>query len=308
MTREVWKQFAYLAAESVSIPGMVSHLAMPCFRHLGGDRYRCFFSYRDANLRAHAGSVDLELSETAVTHSNACGDIIEMGSTGCYDEHGVIPACFLPGEEPLSLLYNGRSQGETSPMFYAGIGLARAGTPEPTFIKHAPVPVFDRNAFDPCFVLSPHVMRHDGRFLMHYIACYSWDRVDGELHSNYEIRRAYSDNGIDWEPEGIAVLDRVAGERNVARPWLNQVGDGWHLWYSSSGDGYPYRIGRSRAPDLLHWTREDEILSFEFLCDDDFQEMQCYPTTLDWRDRTVLAFNGNRFGRDGIGFFMKASA
>lgn len=238
------------------------------------------------------------MSNDALPVVDARGPIVSPGRIGHFDEHGVIPASVIERDGQVWLYYIGRTQGERAPMWYAAIGLAVSEDGGETFQRYSPAPIFSINRYDTCLVTAPHVMAHDGGYIMHYVSCSRWEEVNGQLASFYDIRRARSRDGLNWDPEGVPVIALASDEKNLARPWLLRDESRWQLWYSRSGD-HPYRLGRAHSEDLAHWQRDDGI-EIDFSGHDAFATTQCYASFFMHGDRRFMLVNGERFGRDGF--------
>lgn len=294
-----WVVRCFVSAPEVDIPGMASHLSLPFAVEIEQDVYRTFFSYRDANQRARAGSLDVVLRDNGAEVLKARGNIIAAPEVGHFDEHGVIPSSIIEKDGRLYLYYIGRTQGERSPMWYASVGLAISEDGGETFERYSPTPIFSINRLDPCLVTAPCVTRHNDKFVMFYVSCQRWQEIDGQLASFYDVRRALSDDGINWTPEGKSVIPLKNDEKNIGRPWLRRGVDAWELWYCYAG-AHPYRIGRAVSRDLVTWHRQDQSVQFDLKECAFLDTMQCYASFFRHAGGDLMMLNGNRYGQDGF--------
>ena len=74
-------------------------------------------------------------------------------------------------------------------------------------------------------------------------------------------------------------------------------GDRYRMWFSSRGDAY--RIGYAESVDGIRWERLDAGIDAAGAWD---AEMQAYPAIYDDGTGRHLLYNGNRYGRTGIGW------
>jgi hypothetical protein len=76
--------------------------------------------------------------------------------------------------------------------------------------------------------------------------------------------------------------------------------DGYEGWYGvNAGEGY--RIGYAKSDDGLNWFRRDEEAGISL---SDFgwdSETQSYPYVMDSDLGRFMFYNGNGFGRSGLG-------
>jgi hypothetical protein len=71
------------------------------------------------------------------------------------------------------------------------------------------------------------------------------------------------------------------------------------MWFCSRGDSY--RIGCAESRDGLHWERRDGEAAFGGSGADWDSEMQAYPVVFDHGGTRHLLYNGNGYGRTGVG-------
>jgi predicted GH43/DUF377 family glycosyl hydrolase len=153
---------------------------------------------------------------------------------------------------------------------------------------------------DPWCVLLPWVMREDGRWRMWYAAGIEWREVEGKLQSYYHIKYAESEDGRAWKREGLVCIPLREGESNIGHPCVVRHDGRYHMWYSYDR-GQRYRIGYAESEDGLAWTRRDAEVGISVSEAGWDSEMVCQPYVFRHRDRWLMLYNGNAFGRDGIG-------
>lgn len=62
-----------------------------------------------------------------------------------------------------------------------------------------------------------------------------------------------------------------------------------------------YRIGYASSPDLLHWTRDDDMAGLGVSSEGWDHEMVAYPHLFELDGNVYLAYLGNDVGRQGFG-------
>lgn len=280
---------------------MVSHASLPVPHRLADGTYRVYFASRDATNRSSVGwfTIDLEHPREIIAVSNE--PVLQPGPLGAFDDHGVYPSSIVSREEKLFLYTIGWNPGVPAPLFYSSIGLATSDDDGLTFTKSSVAPLMARSEHDPCLVTSPFVIHDGSTWRMYYVSGYRWDEDETGLHSNYHIKYAHSLDGMGWQRDGLVCLDtRPPTERNIARCCVLAIEEGWEAWYSYTLGG-SYRIGYARSSDALTWTRMDSLAGMAGSGNEWDSDAQAYPFVVKQDSRRYMFYNGNSFGRDGIG-------
>jgi hypothetical protein len=125
---------------------------------------------------------------------------------------------------------------------------------------------------------------------------------DGKPSPRYHIKYAESADGVHWTRDGRVCIDYASREEHAfGRPCVVRDGNGYIMWYSYRGSGHSYRIGCAESLDGLTWTRRDNEAGLDPSADGWDSEMMAYPVVLRHRERAVMLYNGNGYGRTGIG-------
>lgn len=298
-----WEKRGLIFRPDPSRAWMRTHAAVPTPVRLEGARYRVFFSGRDERNRSSVGYFDVDLEEPGIVLAVSTEPVLAPGPTGHFDADGIYAECAVRAGDEIRLYTIGVTTGHTPPLFYAAIGLAVSRDGGRTFTRTR-APIMSRSEVDPCLVTAPFVLQEEGRWRMWYVSGTSWTEEPHGLQSHYHVKYAESADGIAWTREGrtcIGPADRPDGrENNFARLWVVSTGEGYHGWYSvNSGEGY--RIGYAESEDGLTWTRLDHLVGLT-LSDEGWDSLaQAYPAVVRHGDRWFMFYNGNAFGRDGIG-------
>jgi hypothetical protein len=280
----------------------VSHAALPVVEE-AGDRLRVYFSARDARGRAHIGWFEVRMSEPerilAVSDSPALG----LGSLGAFDDSGVTSACLVDHGGRRHLYYSGWSLGVSVP-FYFFIGLA-VSEGASTFRRVSPAPVLGRSATDPFLTASPSVLVEGGVWRMWYVSATRWAVESGQPKHYYHVKYAESRDGLQWTPSGIVCIDYAStDEHAIARPCVIKEDGRYRMWYSHRGASY--RIGYAESSDGLVWKRRDADVGIDLGATGWDSEMLAYPCLFRYEGRLHMLYNGNDYGRTGIGLAVLA--
>jgi hypothetical protein len=263
-----------------------------------GKRVQIYFSARDIDNHAQIGraSVDLDTPGSEATFEPE--PYVRIGPRGAYDDSGVTGGCIVDEGGRLYLYYSGWSLGVQVPfLFFIGCAVSSDGGAH--FEKVSASPVLGRNRFDPYLTASPSVLVEGGTWRMWYVSGTGWS-TGAEIKPNYNIRYAESTDGIDWRPTGHVCIDySYEGEHAIARPHVMKDGSIYRMWYSHRGGSY--RIGYAESTDGLLWSRKDDEAGITVSREGWDSEMLAYPWVGDIGGRRRMLYNGNSYGRTGIG-------
>ncbi len=293
-----WKKRGLIFAPTPKADWMVTHAALPVVWQRADQSVRVFFCSRDAQGRAQIGSFDYDLGTKTVCAISRT-PVIGLGALGAFDDNGVTSSCIVEHAGALYQYFTGWTLGVTVP-FYFYIGLAVSYDGGASFTKISPAPVLGRNPIDPFLTASPFVLIENGIWRMWYISAARWVLERGAPKHYYHIRYAESRDGIQWQPTGRVCIDFASeSEYAIARPCVIRDGDTYKMWYSSRGTSY--RIGYAESRDGLTWERHDERAGIDVSAEGWDSEMQAYPYILRDADKLWMFYNGNGYGRTGIG-------
>jgi predicted GH43/DUF377 family glycosyl hydrolase len=296
-----WQKHGLIFAPDSTRPWMRSHAAVPVPFQLDGSRYRVFFSSRDADNRSHVGYFDVDLQDPARVVAVSAAPILAPGPTGTCDGDGIYVESAVRIDGEVRLYTIGVIAGHTRPLFYATIGMATSHDGGHTFAKR-PAPIMTVSEFDPCLVTAPFVLREGARWRMWYASGIRWEREPHGLQSYYHIKYAESDDGVEWRRDGRVAIDFAnANERSIARLWVVPDGGRYRGWYSVNDGIHGYRIGYAESADGLTWARRDDLTGIQLSESGWDAQAQAYPAVIRHDDRWFMFYNGNAFGRDGIG-------
>jgi hypothetical protein len=276
-----------------------SHASLPCTLDLGDGLHRVYFASRDDAGRSHVGWFDADLHDGRVVDT-VDEPVLAPGPLGHFDDRGIYAASVVRDGERVLMYTIGWNVGTPPPLFYATIGLAISSDGGRTFAKHGRSPIMARSDHDPCLVTSPVVLREGGRWRMWYVSGEGWDQEgDGPPRSRYHVKHAESADGVHWRRDGHVCL---TGDRNIARACV--VG-GHRAWYGyDRGEGY--RVGYAESPDGLAWERRDDEAGIAVSESGWDSEALAYPWVVPCGERLAMLYNGNGFGRDGIGLALSS--
>ncbi|MDQ3918990.1 MAG: hypothetical protein M3348_10975 [Acidobacteriota bacterium] len=299
-----WQKLGLVFTPSGEFPWMKSHAANPVALHLGGGLYRVYFASRDERNRSHVGYVEFDVNRPKEILRVSDEPALAPGPLGFFDDHGVYAASVVERGGELLMYYTGWNPGPW-PMYYPSVGVAASRDGGRSFRKMFKSPILARSEHDPWMISQPFVMSDEGRWRMWYISGYKWETEEDGLHSYYNIKYGESEDGINWERNGLVCIGHLPGERNIARPCLLKEGGLYKAWFPRHA-GRGYRIGYAESPDGYAWTRKDEEGGLDVSESGWDSEAVSYPWVFVHEGSRYMLYNGNDFGREGFGLAVEA--
>jgi hypothetical protein len=294
-----WRRLGLLGNAAGTTSWAMTHAALPLVDAIDGSEAPLYVSCRDSQGRARIGRCRLTLDPAPAISPLEPEPVLDLGSLGAFDDNGVTASCIVTQGNEKYLYYTGWTRGVTVP-FYLFVGLAISRDAGKTFERASDAPVLPRGPGDPYLTASPAVLVENGRWRMWYVSGTRWERTAGGVRHYYNIRASNSRDGVQWDrPSALAIDYGDPGEHAFGRPCVVRDADAYRMWYCHRGERY--RIGGAESPDGRTWHRRDDEMGFAATGSGWESEMVAYPWVFDWRDRRYMLYNGNDYGRTGVG-------
>jgi hypothetical protein len=233
--------------------------------------------------------------------------LLEPAAAGTFDDDGAMPAYALPLDDRVLLYYSGWNRGMTVP-YRNSIGLATSDDGGRTFRRMYEGPVMDRTAEEPYIAVTPTIIWDSGSYQMWYISGLRWVPIGDHLEPVYVIKYASSRDGIHWKRPNHQCLPQRHPFEAFSHPTVIRWGSGYHMWFCSrdshdfrDGTG-AYRIGYARSKNGLEWQRDDAFGGLDVAEEGWDSTMTAYPYVVVYGGKVLMFYNGNGFGRSGIGY------
>ena len=303
----MWQKKGVIFSTDHNHSWMVTHACVPTVHVLNEKTFRIFFAPRNAQGQSILTFLDVDADNPSVVKYVHDRPLMELGKLGTFDDGGIMPCCIVPNEQGLYLYYVGWNPSKSVP-YRNAIGLAVSHDDGLTFERMFEGALVDRNRYEPYFTASPWVMKDQNQWHMWYASSTGFVVIDQKPEPLYIIKYAYSTDGIDWVRENqVCIQPRDSYEAN-ARATVIKEGDVFRMWYAYRGsvdyrDGRgSYRLGYAESADAVHWERKDEQVGITYSAEGWDSTMQTYPCVIQHRGKKYLFYNGNGFGRTGIGY------
>ena len=294
-----WTKGGLLAEPTDSAPWLRSHLAVPTVWRRSDGSLDVYVSSRDADDRSHICRLRVSSDWPDDRTVGPPELVLGPGDPGAFDDSGAMASCVREVDGVLELWYVGWNRGVTVP-FRNAVGVAVSRDGGLTF-ERPRGPALDRSPVDPCFVASCFVSNDDGRDRMWYTSGVRWDGESTPAQPHYHIKYATSTDGASWRRDGLVCIDFASpAEHAITRPWVLTEGEVFRMWYSHRGRSY--RIGYAESGDGVTWARMDAAVGLDVSSSGWDSEMVAYPCVFDHHGGRFMLYNGNGYGRTGVGW------
>jgi len=293
----MWRKLG-LVLKAAGGPLGLTHAMLPTPLVLS-DRIRVFFASCDADLRGRVFFADLAREPPhRVLHVERT-PVLDVGAPGDFDCDGVNPSQLVVHEGQLHLLYIGwrRSQGDEPYTLLAGLA---AGDPDGRAFRKLGAPLLPASAAERLFRTAPFVARDADGWRMLYIAGDAFvSDAGGKRVPVYELREMRSPSLFAWPGEGRTLLspNRAEGELGFGRPVLTHHAGAPMLMISVRTE-HGYRLVQVPEGDLSGRAFADVLSEPAEAWE---REMTCFGAPCRVGDRELLFYNGDGFGRSGMG-------
>ena len=295
----IWKKLGLIFSPG-QYDWMYTHAQNPLPELLPGGLIKVHFSTRDSRNRAQGAFFIFDINEPHKILDLSNKPTLSLGDLGSFDDAGVMPGSIVSSSTSKYLYYTGWSRTVDVP-FAFHIGLAVTKSDHEIFSRVSRAPVLGRNFHDPFIVGAPYVLLIDGSFRMWYTSCTRWAEENGKVKHYYTVKHARSDDGIYWKCSDQLCLDYQKDEYAIARPVVWQTESGYKMWFTFRGGNDTYRIGVAESEDGISWRRHLEPLGIDVSDTGWDSEMICYAHPIVSSGRTYALYNGNSYGKSGIG-------
>jgi hypothetical protein len=298
-----WKKLGRIWETTPTYSWMQSHSANPVAELLGDGDVRVYFSCRDEFNISSIATIEFNLANPQQSVLVSDEPILGPGPIGAFDDNGSSMGCLLHVNGKRYLYYLGWNLGVTVP-WRNSIGLAISDGLSGPFEKVSLAPILDRNATDPFSISYPWVTvdENENRWQMWYGSNLKWGPEQRDMA--HVLKYAESQDGIHWHPGGDVLLPlQEPWEYAQSKPCVLKDRHGYRLWYSFRGERY--RIGYAESEDGRIWNRLDAYSGIDISSDGWDSEVVCYPNVFEWDGKLYMLYNGNSYGKTGIGLAVQ---
>lgn len=303
----MWEKKGVLFNTDNNHEWMVSHACVPTALVLPDSRIRIYFAPRNSKGQSIPTYIEVsgdDPSKVLYVHDKP---ILPLGKIGTFDDGGIMPCSVVETEGKIYLYYVGWNPSVSVP-YRNAVGLAVSEDGGRSFNRLFDGPVVDRNKQEPYFTASPFAYKSEDCWHLWYASSTGFVIVDGKPEPIYVIKYASSKDGINWERNNITCIEPKSELEANARPTVIKEDDLFKMWFCyrdshNYRDGVgSYKIGYAESYDGVAWNRKDEEAGITLSETGWDSRMQTYPSVVHYEDKKYLFYNGNGFGKTGIGW------
>ena len=303
-----FKKLGLIFEPDTRISWQYSHAALPTALKLSEGHYRIFFTSRDKENKTYVGSFEWRPDEPEKAFNITKDPVLSPGELGMFDSFGVQATSLVKKNDDIYMYYLGWVIGKPEPLFYTAIGLAISKDGGRTFQKISPAPIMERSEFDPWMVSGGTVLKNDLGWRMYYISGISFSFRNGEAESIYDVKLAESEDGIKWFRKGITPFPLGEEETNISRITFLYEDGKLKAWFPVKKRGRGYACGYAESADGISFIRNDANAGIGVSGSGWDSRSIDKMEVIKHKDTLYMFYNGNSFGKDGIGLAIGSSA
>jgi hypothetical protein len=267
---------------------------------LMSDRIRVFFAACDELLRGRIYYIDVDRSDPRQVIGVSDSPVLDIGSAGSFDEHGVNPSQILVRDGKLFLYYIGWERISESVPYTLFAGLCISDDLGQSFRRHGIGQILHPTPVERYFRTAPFVFEGEDGWEMLYVGGGTFfDGEKGKRLPIYSLCLTHSMDGYVWEDVAASPIlspERSRGEIGFGRPVLwREQGRASLIISVRTEQGYELR-SISNSPAGL---RQIPVLDRD--AGDWEVSMTCFGSACVVDGWEYLFYNGNQFGRSGFG-------
>ncbi len=234
--------------------------------------------------------------------------VVEKGSLGAFDEHGIFPFSPVKIGEDYFAYTTGWSRRQSVDIDMS-IGLCKSEDGL-NFLRVSSGPLMTSSLNEPFLVGDAFVRQYNNTFYMWYIFGDKWmvPAQGGNPERRYRITQAVSADGLHWSRDGRYIISIDNQRECQALPTVAFFNNRYHMAFCyrdvfdfRNGGKNAYKLGYAYSIDLLNWIRNDDFIYSISSRKTWDSSMQCYPNLFVLDGSMYCAYNGNEFGKSGFG-------
>ena len=275
------------------------------FRETKSGQIEAFITGRDVDGVSRIGRalINILADKSLQVQKIFTEPIFDVGEDGCFDENGVSYPWIIADDDKEYMFSVGWVQGGKN-RFQTYLGLAVRTAKNSVFERISRAPIIDRSNEEPFGIGSCCVVRDGKHWSMLYTSFLPWNKNDkvssAHPHSqpSYNIKMATSQDLLNWKRTNNAILEFDNDEHIHGKPVLfRSQREEWKLYFSARGSAY--RIAQAEGRSLYNLKRQENL---SFVHADWISQTQEYAFPLRVKNTDYLFFNGNGYGRSGLGY------
>ncbi len=307
-----WEKKGFLFNIDKNSNWAYSHCHKPTPLILDDNTLRIYFGVRDKSHHTRTTFIDVDVSDLDNLKVIYIHDkpVVDLGKIGAFDDSGANVSSVIRKGNDIYMYFIGWNPS-TTVHTRNSIGLAISIDNGLTFERPFDGAVLDRSKDEPYYTGAVDVIKENDVWKMWYTSGSEWKIINDKPEIFYHIKYATSINGIDWERNNITCIPPTNDYEATARPSVIKDDGIYKMWYSKrdlmnfrSDKKHSYRPGYAESKDGILWERQDEKLGLELSDTGWDSEAIAYPYVIKIKNKLIMFYNGNGFGKTGFGYAM----
>ncbi len=265
---------------------------------------RVYFGGWDDGPVSRITYMDLDPNDPSNVLAVHDSPVLDIGEDGMFDDNGVFPGHASVIDGRVHLYYTGFQKGHKVAHYNFG-GLAVSSDGE-NFERVSKAPILDRKDEGLLVRAGQSVIKNGDIYKTVYSIGSSFTFVGGKDRPTYDIAYQESLSHSDFSSVGTKILScDYEVEHGLGRPQIIEIKNQLFVFYTRRLLDMKYFIGCAAIDGLGNWVKNEDIFSEVTHSKDGFDsEMIYFPSVVFVPDsgRYFLFYNGNGFGKDGIGY------
>jgi predicted GH43/DUF377 family glycosyl hydrolase len=302
----IWEKKGFIFNNCLKFEWSKSHAQVPVVDVLD-DRLRIYYSTRNKSNQSNISFIDVCKTDPKKILYIHDKPILIFGEIGTFDDSGLMPTCIITKNKIKYLYYIGWSKRSLVP-YSNSIGIAESNDGI-NFKKMFNGPIITVNKIEPYFSGTAFVINEENLYKMWYLSCIKWEIINDKPEPLYNIKVAYSNDGINWDQTGKIAIELLDDEGGLVSASVQRINDTYYMWYGVRGKknyresiNSTYRIGMAISNDGINWERKDKESGITLSNDGWDSTMISYPYVIKVDNKILMFYNGNDFGKTGFGF------
>ena len=271
------------------------------------DTFKIYYSTRDDKGRSIPMSISI-FQDNLTQYIHPIKLNLELGKPGSFDWSGIMPTDIITLENGTKYLYYIGWSRRIDVPYHNNLGLAISTDNGINWNKYSNGPVFHTSSKEPGYIGTVDILVENGIWKMWYLSCREWVEHKGIMEPIYDIKYATSQDGINWEPTNQTCIFLENNEGGISSARVIKKENVYYMWFSvrdkfdyRNNTEHSYRIKKATSTDGIHWTREPNI-DLDISSEGWDSEMVAYPYVVKEENKLIMFYNGNQFGKTGIGY------
>lgn len=268
-----------------------THFSLPTPILIDHNHIRVFYGKRDIQNKTLIFSFDLNLRDYSISNIKNKPSI-NYGMKGTFSQDGIYPSCIIKVNKIYYLFVIGYERHYEN-IFRSSISMSKSKDLE-KFVT-LDYPILDRNIYDKFFITSPFVLKLLNNFLLLYTSGSGFNQKSRDYKS--QTKFFFSDDTEKWKPSKINFdyEDKING-----RMTMEKFGN-FFISFNNYDNGKGYNLKYNILDKNFKRIYTKKIPKNIFISDWNIIN-QSYPYLFKKNEKEFIVFyNGNQFGKTGIG-------